>query len=352
MEYYCRLGDGHMIKMSKEELKTSIEEGTNDAAERGRIPALSDDEQEFLLDIFCDPQKHVSVERGNEVVMTDDATSLRIEGDHGSSGVGIPVSRLAALLFQERGMAMDTMVFELIDASYKAVKPVIAQEQQTVEHINLLTIALPLYIAMPNVGYYYQPDGPFPNPSERFQAGDIEGAREAQERAADRAQEDMVYILEKLWEVGCEGVSLDTTAAAGDADFYATLKTAEEAKKETGLLIELGMAAENVIGLHGELEYQGTRLAGLYPHEQVKLAEKAGVDVFGPVVNTNTTRDMAWNTARAVTFVKACVEAASIPIHVNLGMGVGGAPMFETPPTDMVTRASKAMAEIANVDGI
>jgi len=352
MEYYCRLGDGHMIKMSKEELKTSIEEGTNDAAERGRIPALSDDEQEFLLDIFCDPHKHVSVERGNEVVMTHDIGTIRIDGDQGNSGVGIPTSRFAGILIHERAFGTDTMELGHIDYSFKPVKPIIAQEQQTVERVNLLATVLVVYGAMPNLGLYYYPDGPFANPSERFQAGDIGGAREAQEHAAEHAHRDMVYIMKKLWEVGCEGVNFDTTAAAGDADFYATLKAAEELKKETGLVVEMGMAAENVIGIHGELEYQGTRLAGLYPHEQVKVAEKAGVDVFGPVVNTNTSRDMAWNTARAVTFVKACVEASSIPIHVNMGMGVGGNPMFETPPTDMVTRASKAMVEIAKVDGI
>jgi dimethylamine--corrinoid protein Co-methyltransferase len=31
---------------------------------------------------------------------------------------------------------------------------------------------------------------------------------------------------------------------------------------------------------------------------------------------------------------------------------VGGVPMFETPPIDIVTRASVAMVEIARVDGL
>ena len=56
--------------------------------------------------------------------------------------------------------------------------------------------------------------------------------------------------------------------------------------------------------------------------------------------------------ARDVTFIKAAVGATSIPCHVNMGMGVGGIPMLETPPIDAVTRASKAMVEIAGVDGI
>jgi dimethylamine--corrinoid protein Co-methyltransferase len=90
----------------------------------------------------------------------------------------------------------------------------------------------------------------------------------------------------------------------------------------------------------------------MYPHQQVKVVEKAGATIFGPVVNTNTSKSFPWNLARAVTFVKACTEAASIPIHVNVGMGVGGIPVFETPPIDAVTRASKAMVEIGRVDGL
>jgi dimethylamine--corrinoid protein Co-methyltransferase len=70
------------------------------------------------------------------------------------------------------------------------------------------------------------------------------------------------------------------------------------------------------------------------------------------VCNTNTSKTSAWNLARAVTFMKAAVEASPIPCHVDMGMGVGGIPMLETPPIDAVTRASKAMVEIAGVDGI
>ena len=37
------------------------------------------------------------------------------------------------------------------------------------------------------------------------------------------------------------------------------------------------MAGEFILGMHGDLFYEGARLAGLYAHEQVKMAEKAGV---------------------------------------------------------------------------
>jgi Dimethylamine methyltransferase (Dimeth_PyL) len=59
------------------------------------------------------------------------------------------------------------------------------------------------------------------------------------------------------------------------------------------------MAGEFVLGMHGGLQYDGVRLTGLYPHDQAKLAAKAGVTLFCPVVNTNTSRTSPWNVARA-----------------------------------------------------
>jgi len=93
-------------------------------------------------------------------------------------------------------------------------------------------------------------------------------------------------------------------------------------------------------------------LAGLWPHQQMKVCEKAGAAIFGPVVNTNTKKSVPWNLGRALTFVKACTEDAQIPIHPNVGMGVGGVPMFETPAVDIVTRVSAAMIEVGRADGL
>ena len=72
--------------------------------------------------------------------------------------------------------------------------------------------------------------------------------------------------------------------------------------------IEMGMASEMVLGMHGELEWQGVRLAGLWPHQQVKLAEAAGATVFGPAVNVNSTKSLPWNLARALTLVQAVLR--------------------------------------------
>jgi len=46
------------------------------------------------------------------------------------------------------------------------------------------------------------------------------------------------------------------------------------------------------------------------------------------------------------------VAAVDIPVHANVGMGVGGVPMMEAPPIDSVTRASKSLVQIGKADGL
>ncbi len=351
-KHYVRRGDGALIEMTSEEIIRDLEAGTADAADKGKIDPLSKDDLDRLLEIFTNPARVVSVEPGNEVVVTHDIGTLRLMGDQGNSGVGIPLSRLQGIQVHERAFCADTMELGHIDYSFKPVKPVIAMEQQEMENALLSTILPLFYGAMPNLGTYYAPDGPFGNPSDLLPSGKIKEAYEAQEEAVAHATRDMIYVCEKLAEVGCDGINFDTTGAAGDTDFKATLHAVEHLKKNTDLCVEVGMAGEFVLGMHGGLEYDGQRLAGLYCHDQVKLVEKAGADIFGPVVNTKPSKTMPWNLSRAVTFVKTCVDVANIPIHVNMGMGVGGSPVFETPPIDSVSRASKAMVEIAMVDGL
>ena len=80
--------------------------------------------------------------------------------------------------------------------------------------------------------------------------------------------------------------------------------------------------------------------------------QQAGATVFGPAVNTNTSKSAAWNSARALSFVKPCMAAARIPVHMNVGMGVGGMPMHGFAPVDAVSRASRACVDILRLDGL
>lgn len=342
-----RMGDGSWTRMTESALKKDLEEGTKDAAERAGVPPLSEEELKHLFDIYRSPVKFVSVEPGNEIVLSFDAGTLKLQR------LGINTGRIHNIQIMERALGADTMEMGHIDYSYKSVKPIVGDEQQEFEQA-LLVSTLPLfYGAMPNLAIYSQPDGPVANPAELLPKGKISEARASQEEAVELAVKDIVYVASAMYESGADGINFDTTGAAGDPDFLATLRATKILKERyPDLCIELGMAGEFVLGMHGALEYEGVRLAGLYPHEQVKLAQRAGVTIFGPTVNTNTNKSCAWNLARAVTFIKVCVEHSKIPIHANMGMGVGGAPVVDNPPTDAISRASKAMVEICRLDGL
>ena len=347
-EFFTRLGDGAAVMMSEEDIRYDVEDGTADAADRGEIPELSKEEIDYLVDILTMPMKNVSVERGQEGIMTFDAGTLKLP-----VRAGIPVDRLATLMMHERVLCSDTMELCTTDYSYKSIKNFVQEEAMTMELAQNNCIMPIFYGAMPNLGQYTKPDGPIDNWSELLPMGKIAEAREAQEEAVEHAVRDMVFITGQMAEAGACGIQFDTVGASGDADVLAALMAAKELKKRfPNIGIEMGMAGEFNLGMHGQLEFEGRRIAGLYPHEQVKMAAKAGVDIFGCVVNTNSNQTFAWTLARALTYAKACVAAAEIPVVVDAGMGVGGVTNTNTTPTDVTSRVSKALLEIAKVDGL
>ncbi len=351
--YYTRMGDGKRVEMTREAIMDDLQAGSADAADMADIPVLTSEDMEFIFEIISDRNRVVGVEPGHEVVLTYDIGQLDFTGDNGNSGNGVDMGRLEAALIHERSMGADTFELAHADYSIKPVKPIIANEMQTMEEIQNEIVAPYFYGAMPNMGLYYAPDGPYGNPADLMREFKMEESMAASEAAAAHLARDIEYVTTRIVQAGADGFNFDTTASAGDADFVGTLNGVEALRKACpDAYINVGMAGESVMGIHGMIEYDGQIVAGLYPHQQVKLVEKAGADVFGAVVNTNTSRSLAWNLARSVTFVKECVKCADIPVHVNMGMGVGGIPMCETAPIDAVTRCNKAMVEIAHVDGV
>lgn len=344
---FTRYGDGSPLEMSEQELMEDLQAGTADAADRAQVSELTDDDLKVLFDLLSSPHKFVSVEPGQEVLLTYDAGTLKIRR------VGVNVDRIQALQIYEKLMGADTMELCHVDYSYKPLKSIVTMEQPILEQALLATHIPLFYGAMPNLGLYSQPDGPFPNPAELLPKGKIKEAQESLELTVEEAVRDIVFTGSAMYESGADGINLDSVGAAGDADFLASLLATQKLKeKYPDICIEIGMAGEFILGMHGGLEFEGTRLAGLYAHDQVKLAQKAGATIFGPVVNTNTTETTPWNLARAVTFIKACGEVAEIPIHPNMGMGVGAVPVNDHPPIDAVSRASAAMTTLCRLDGL
>lgn len=348
IKFFTRMGDGSVVYMTEEEIREDIHIGVNDAADRGKIPPLSEEEMEHLYQIVTMKGNIVGVEPGDEIVSTSDSGAFKL-----SVKCGIPIEKAAEAMVYERVFGCDSVDIGFSDYNYKTVKGIADREAFVMKNA-LDKTSMPLfYGAMPNLGFYTKPDGPVENWAELLPAGRIKEALEAQEEAVEHSVRDIVFVAEHMNRVGADGMNLDTAGAAGDADFLAALKATEIIKEKfPDLGVEIGMAGEFVLGMHGKLTYDGVRLAGLYPHKQVKLAAKAGASIFGAVVNTNCNQTFPWNIARVCTFIKATVQAADIPVHVNVGMGVGGVPMCEIMPPDIISRADKALVEICKIDGL
>ena len=346
--YFTRMGDGYEIALTEAEIRADIEAGVADAVDRGEVPPLSKEEMDYLFEIITMKGKMVGVERGREIVTTSDAGGFKLSYD-----ANVAADRTLNTQFHEKGWGNDSVDLGHLDYCYKAVKSVMHAEAAQLQ-LALYNTVIPLfYGGMPNLGFYTKPDGPVENWAELLPLGKIAEARAAQEEAVEHAVRDIVYVADGMYDVGVDGMNFDTCGASGDADLLAALKAVEIIrKKHPDLGVEMGMAGEFVLGMHGKLEYDGVRLAGLYPHNQVKLAQKAGATIFGAVVNTNTSESLPWNLARVCTFLKACTDAAEIPVHANVGMGVCAVPMTGAAPIDAVSRIDKALVEIAHVDGL
>jgi len=220
-KYYVRMGDGYLDQMTREEIKAELEAGTADASDKGKIPPLGEEEILQLLEIMTAEAKFVSVERGNEIILTTDGVVVTSDDE---PSAGIPVCRSTGVEIWERIVCADTAELGNWDYSYKAVKAVVHSEQQVMQRILYNTVLPVFYGAMPNLGLYTQPDGPVPNPAELLPQGKISEARACQEEAMEYATRDMVYVAGLLYEAGADGINFDTTGAAGDADFLATLR--------------------------------------------------------------------------------------------------------------------------------
>jgi len=342
MRIPTRMGDGSLVRMTRSEIAAEVAAGVEAGVKRAKVAPLGDDAVAHLVDVFASPARFSAVDIGDEVVLSSDGV--------GSQGVG---SRVNDLQTFEQTVCTDTVELYHHDYSFKAVKPVLPFEQETMRRAQLLLTVPVQYGAMPDLGRYTVPDGPVPNWSQLLPLGRIDEARAAQEEAVEQAVDDIVYVAEGMYEAGADGINLDTAGAAGDADFLAALRAIERIRaRYPDWGIQIGMASEFVLGMHGELEYDGVRLAGLWPADQMRLAARAGASVFGPAVNVNTGKSVAWNVARTCTIVKPCTDAASLPIHLNGGMGVGGVPMHALPPVDAVSRASRACVDVLRLDGL
>jgi len=109
---FVRMGDGERVLMSPGQIKEDLLAGTQDAAQRADIPALTSDELEQLFDIFADPSRIVSVSPGQEVIVTDDAVCTLFY-----LNIGI----ITAVAGSAKGIAAKWKIAELLDIEINSV---------------------------------------------------------------------------------------------------------------------------------------------------------------------------------------------------------------------------------------
>jgi dimethylamine--corrinoid protein Co-methyltransferase len=337
-----RMGDGSFTAMTRGELRADIEDATQLAARKAKTAPLTEDEQDHLLDIYASTACFTAVDIGDQVVLSCDGGGSKMTG-----------TDILDLLESEQRLGQDILELWHIEYSYKAIKTILPHQQQTMQNAQLLLTAPIQYGAQPNLAFYSRPDGPCENWFELLPRAEIAAARAAIDEAMDYATKDFIFVGEGMLEAGADGMDFDTTGGAGDGDFFSTLRAVKHLREKYPTAgIEVGMAGEFVLGVHGELEWDGRRLAGLWPKGQLEVCQDAGVTLFGPAVNINTGKSCAWNTAHSLTVIKPCMDVARIPVHPNVGEGVCGVPVNGYPPEDAVSRAAKAHVEILRCDGL
>ena len=155
-----RMGDGERISMPVDEVKEELLLGTQDAAQKGEISELTQQDLDQMFEILAESGRIVSVPPGDEVVVTDDGCAGVFCGSSADGGAGLPVSRQNSILAYERGLAADTVSLGHGDYSFKPVKPIIDYEAQTYYTTSLATTVPFFYGAQPNLGLYFRKDGP------------------------------------------------------------------------------------------------------------------------------------------------------------------------------------------------
>ena len=178
-----------------------------------------------------------------------------------------------------------------IDYSYKAVKTNVAHEAQWMKIAQMVLTNPVQYGAMPDLGRYSQPDGPIPNWSELLPLGKIDEARAAQEQAAETLSTDIQYVADHMVEAGADGIDFDTTGAAGDCDFLAALLACRKLReKYPHLGIEIGMAGEFVIGMHGQVEFDGVASPACGPSSSSSWCRRPAPASTGPASTSTPAR--------------------------------------------------------------
>ena len=165
--------------------------------------------------------------------------------------------------------------------------------------------------------------------------------------------EDINFVADAMIEAGADGIDMDTTGAAGDADFLAALTACRMLREKYPWLgIEIGMASEFVLGMHGQLEFDGERLAGMWPKKQLRDGH-SGRRQHLRAGRQHQHRQVDRLEHRPGDHLhQARRRGRHDPGARERGHGRRRRPDVRLfPPADATSRASKAFVEILKIDG-
>ena len=109
MKILTRMGDSSNVELTPDELRRDFEEGSEHAANKAKIPVLTENEVDYLVDMFAAPTRIWGCQRGNEVVMTKDGCVNALNSSRMSSGVVAPVNREVGVRLFESMLGFDSM---------------------------------------------------------------------------------------------------------------------------------------------------------------------------------------------------------------------------------------------------
>ena len=231
-------------------------------------------------------------------------------------------------------MGGDLCELQQDDYSYKAVKTAVAGEQRRMQEAQYrLTIPVQ-YGAQADLGRYSAPDGPVPNWSQLMPQGRIAEARAAQEEAARRSRAGHVQ-----GRVGAVGGRRRRRRLRHQRRRRRrrSARRAQHGATPACRLPRPGHRGRHGVGVrarHARRARVRRREAGRRLWPAGPAAPAAGLPAPPSSGRRSTsTRRQTWpGTWRGrSTIIKPCMEVAEIPVHLNVGMGVGGVPMHPFP---------------------
>ena len=262
-----RMGDGSRIEMTPSEIRADVEDGVAAAVKRAKVPPLTADEIDHLVDIFTSTARFASVDVGDEVILSSDGTC--------SIGAGSTVENL---LIYQNSLGADILELGAADYSYKAVKTIVTTEAQRMQdgaaqHRRAAPVRRD---ARPRVATR-SPTAR--SPTGRSCCRSARSTRRGRRRKRRSSWRSTTCCSSATISGRPAPTAWTSTPPAprGDADLLATLRVVETLRERyPDIGLQVGMASEMVLGMHGELEYKGRRLAGMWPHEQVRWPRRPG----------------------------------------------------------------------------